>query len=126
MSKIAKGRVGVTGRMLECYNAIAEHIARTETSPSYDYLKNVLGLRSKSGITRLVYELRERGWITFVEGRGRSLALTQQMAGHKLPDKVEAALRAYCIANNEPDPSAVVADAVAIFLDQSDIVADAA
>lgn len=126
MTKAASGRIGITSRMLDCYNAIAEHIARTGTSPSYEYLKNALGLKSKSGITRLAYELRERGWITFTERRGRSFALTPSAGGHELPPKVEAALRNWCVAHNEPDPSAVVADAVAIFLDSHDIVTEAA
>jgi SOS-response transcriptional repressor LexA len=116
-------RLGISERMQECFTAIQTHILRHGSAPSYLQLKNALGLKSKSGVYRLVCELQERGWITFKARRPQSIAIVPHQPnafGHILPPAVEAALRAYCVKHNEGDPSAIVADAVALFLDEAE------
>ena len=44
-------------------------------SPSYDEMKDYLGIASKSGIHRMVCELEERGLIRRLENRARSIVV---------------------------------------------------
>lgn len=53
-------------------------------SPSFDEMKDALGLRSKSGIHRLITALEERGFIRRLPHRARALEVL------KLPDAVTA------------------------------------
>lgn len=78
--------VGITSRMRECAAAIDAYAQANGYAPSYDDLKDALGLASKSGIQRLITELRERGWLEPPPMRhgARHLALT---------DEAKAALR---------------------------------
>ncbi|MEM7446388.1 MAG: transcriptional repressor LexA [Pseudomonadota bacterium] len=56
-------------------------------SPSFDEMKDALGLKSKSGIHRLITALEERGFIRRLPHRARALEVLQ------LPDGLAAALR---------------------------------
>ena len=46
-------------------------------SPSFDEMKDALGLRSKSGIHRLITALEERGFIRRLPHRARALEVLQ-------------------------------------------------
>lgn len=111
---------GLTSRERECLDVIQAHIARYRSSPSYDDLAVGLGLTSKSSIHRLVSGLEKRGHIVRQFGSKRSIALVSSPAaplpGYTLPPAVEVALRAHCRKSGD-DPSDVLADAVALFLD---------
>jgi SOS-response transcriptional repressor LexA len=117
----APARAGLTDRMQQCFNEIERHISRNRCAPTYTQLGNALGLKSKSGVYRLLHELRERGWITFMNRKPQSIAVVRDLstASYTLPPAVEAKLRAHCLAVNE-DPAAVVADAVALFFDEAE------
>jgi hypothetical protein len=68
-------RVGLTTQQLATLNFIEQYQAEHHVSPSYDEIKDALGLASKSGVHRLVHGLKERGAIVMLEGRTRSMAL---------------------------------------------------
>ena len=53
-------------------------------SPSFDEMKDALGLRSKSGIHRLITALEERGFIRRLAHRARALEVL------KLPETMAA------------------------------------
>jgi len=53
-------------------------------SPSFDEMKDALGLKSKSGVHRLINALEERGFIKRMANRARALEVV------KLPDGVTA------------------------------------
>lgn len=114
-------KLGITPRMRDCFNAIQDHLLRHGVPPSYDELRVALGVSSKGVVNRLVIGLRERGWITYYDHRARSIAIVGAVepTGHQLAPKVEAELRAYCRRHGEVDPSAVVNDAVTLFLDEA-------
>jgi len=59
---------------------IHEHLEKGGVSPSFDEMKDALGLRSKSGIHRLITALEERGFIRRLAHRARALEVI------KLPD----------------------------------------
>src|SRR3569833_2311122 len=70
-------RRGATPRMAECLKAIRK-LTVDGVPPSYEQLRIALGLASKSGIHRLVGQLRERGLIEHERGAGRSIALIEE------------------------------------------------
>ena len=52
-------------------------------SPSFDEMKDALGLKSKSGIHRLITALEERGFLKRLPHRARALEVT------RLPDNMQ-------------------------------------
>jgi SOS-response transcriptional repressor LexA len=122
VTEFVPARVGLTDRQLACFRAIEAHIADHRHAPSSRELAKAMGLSSPGRIHVLLVALQERGWITFLPGRARSIAiLTEPNAAstYTLPPKVEAALQAHCRAMGD-DPAAVVADAVALMLDEAE------
>ncbi|MGQ0677218.1 MAG: LexA family protein [Rhodospirillales bacterium] len=67
-------------------------------SPSFDEMKDALGLRSKSGIHRLISGLEERGFIRRLAHRARALEVV------KLPENAAAAPVANVAANAPAAP----------------------
>lgn len=59
---------------------IHDHVSRGEVAPSFEEMKNALGLKSKSGIHRLIGALEERGFIERLPNRARAIQVL------KLPD----------------------------------------
>lgn len=62
---------------------IEDRTKETGVSPSFDEMKDALGLRSKSGIHRLITALEERGFIRRLPNRARALEVlkTPERAG---------------------------------------------
>lgn len=52
--------------------------------PTFDEIRTDLGLASKSGVHRLLNGLQERGAITYVPGRGRSIRVLDDVEGLEL------------------------------------------
>lgn len=118
----AAERYGLTPRMFECFKAIEQYIAINQHSPSYTELRNAMGLKTKGRIHEYLMALQARGWITFKPRLQRSIAIVPgagDYCGYVLPSRVEAALRAHCNETGE-NPTDVVADAVALFVDEAE------
>jgi len=64
---------GLTSRQEKLYNVIKDFIATNKYSPSYEELKQLIGLRSKSNIHALVHQLIRRHWVGKRNGANRSL-----------------------------------------------------
>ncbi len=62
---------------------IHERLGKDDVPPSFEEMKNALGLKSKSGIHRLISGLEERGYIERLPHRARALEIK------KLPDSFE-------------------------------------
>lgn len=56
---------------------ISQQIAKDGVSPSFDEMKDALGLKSKSGVHRLVTALEERGFIRRFPNRARALEIAR-------------------------------------------------
>ena len=69
------GRFGLTAMQRRGLALIRDSLEANGVSPSYDELAGALGLKSKSGVHRLVEQLEARGYVTRLRGRRRSLAL---------------------------------------------------
>lgn len=65
----------MTTRQLELLDFIKAYIAEHRTPPSYEEMMNAMGLKSKSGIHRIVKALVERGEIVQLRGRARSIEI---------------------------------------------------
>ncbi|MFK7839643.1 MAG: transcriptional repressor LexA [Bdellovibrionales bacterium] len=62
---------------------IHQHLGEDDIPPSFEEMKDALGLKSKSGIHRLISALEERGYIERLPHRARALKII------KLPDSFE-------------------------------------
>jgi repressor LexA len=75
----------LTRKQRELLQFIQERLGDSEISPSFDEMKDALGLKSKSGVHRLITGLEERGFIRRLPHRARALEVTRlsddQMGG---------------------------------------------
>ncbi len=83
----------LTKKQHELLSFIHQHLNRQGVSPSFDEMKDALGLKSKSGIHRLITGLEERGFIRRLPHRARAVEVM------RLPDDMEAAAPAKLPAN---------------------------
>jgi repressor LexA len=67
----------LTKKQLELLTFIHERIRETGIAPSFDEMKDALGLRSKSGIHRLINALDERGFIKRMPHRARAIEVVR-------------------------------------------------
>lgn len=68
-------RVGLTPKQRDLFNFVEAEILADRPAPSFEEIQAHLGLRSKSGVHRLVEAVVERGWLVRLPNRARSLAL---------------------------------------------------
>ena len=78
----------LTRKQYELLMFVDKHLRETGISPSFDEMKEALGLRSKSGIHRLMTGLEERGFIRRLPHRARALEIV------RLPENVTPLPRA--------------------------------
>ena len=72
-AKNTQSKVGLTPKQKKLYDIIKDFIKVNKHSPSYEELKQLIGLRSKSNIHALVHQLMRRHWIGKRNGAIRSL-----------------------------------------------------
>ena len=65
----------VTPKQLECARFIHGFIEMRGFSPSYENIAAALGLKSKSGVNRLVLALEGRGWLTRMPYQARTMRM---------------------------------------------------
>ena len=68
----------LTKKQLELLRYIDRHMKKRGVSPSFDEMKEALGLKSKSGIHRLITGLEERGFIRRLPHRARALEILRK------------------------------------------------
>tara|TARA_R110000787_G_scaffold212253_1_gene321983 strand:- start:167 stop:877 length:711 start_codon:yes stop_codon:yes gene_type:complete len=76
----------LTRKQYELLQFIDRHLKSRGVSPSFDEMKDALGLKSKSGIHRLITGLEERGFIRRLPHRARALEVL------KLPENATKGL----------------------------------
>lgn len=67
----------LTRKQYELLLFVHRHLGENGVSPSFDEMKDALGLRSKSGIHRLITGLEERGFIRRLAHRARALEVVR-------------------------------------------------
>lgn len=75
----------LTKKQHELLDFIHARVTDTGVSPSFDEMKDALGLKSKSGVHRLITALEERGFIRRLPNRARALEVL------RLPAEIAAA-----------------------------------
>src|SRR4030088_1078955 len=68
----------LTKKQYELLMFINRRLAQDGVSPSFEEMKEALGLRSKSGIHRLITGLEERGFIRRLAHRARALEVMKR------------------------------------------------
>ncbi|ENY81387.1 transcriptional repressor LexA [Sphingopyxis sp. MC1] len=77
----------LTAKQHELLHFIQERLDASGISPSFEEMKEALGLKSKSGIHRLISALEERGFLRRLPNRARALEVL------KLPDAAKPKTR---------------------------------
>ncbi len=65
----------LTKQQLRLFMAIDASLKEDGVSPSFDEMKESIGLKSKSGVHRLVKSLEERGFISQLSNKARSISI---------------------------------------------------
>lgn len=92
---------------------IHERLAKGEVAPSFDEMRNALGLKSKSGIHRLIGALEERGFLERLPNKARALHVRKLPDGYEPQDNdtTEAAQKSRNVSNFRPaEPSYAAAN----------------
>ena len=74
----------LTRKQYELLQYIDGHVKKRGVSPSFDEMKDALGLKSKSGIHRLITGLEERGFIRRLPHRARAVLEDGRASGDQL------------------------------------------
>ncbi len=82
---------------------IHEKMRKDDVPPSFEEMKEALGLKSKSGIHRLISALVERGYIERLPHRARALEIK------RLPESISLGARASNAGRSRPAPVNVAA-----------------
>jgi repressor LexA len=93
----------LTRKQHELLLFIHERLGQGGVSPSFDEMKDALGLKSKSGIHRLITGLEERGFIRRLPHRARALEVL------RLPEGLDAA-RSRTAAKPKFQPNVIKGD----------------
>lgn len=111
-------RVGLTRRQLDYLTFIKAYIAQHGIAPTYSEIAMAMNTRTKGRIHEVLTALMERGHIIFKARTTRSIVVVPDAGSlYGLPSELQRRLSDHCAANGE-DPAAVVADAVALHLDE--------
>ncbi|MBD5405908.1 transcriptional repressor LexA [bacterium] len=65
----------LTKQQLKLFMIIDESLKKDGVCPSFEEMKNIIGLKSKSGIHRLIKSLEERGFIKQIPNKARALEI---------------------------------------------------
>lgn len=109
--------MGTTNRQQDAFAFIERYIVANGISPSFDDIATAIGSKSKGHVHTLLTGLKARGLIDWRHNKKRSITITADCQQFTLPSDLDTKLRRYCMAHGEV-ASAVVADAVALHLDQ--------
>ncbi|UIJ43540.1 transcriptional repressor LexA [Sphingomonas cannabina] len=86
----------LTRKQHELICFIADRLAETGVSPSFEEMKEALDLKSKSGVHRLISALEERGFLRRLPNRARALEVI------KMPERPEAKKAAKTVQPTAP------------------------
>ena len=80
----------LTAKQHELLHFIQQRLDASGISPSFEEMKEALGLKSKSGIHRLISALEERGFLRRLPNRARALEVLKGPDGAKAGTPVQA------------------------------------
>ncbi|HEY1095757.1 MAG TPA: transcriptional repressor LexA [Alphaproteobacteria bacterium] len=68
----------LTPKQQQLFDFIDKKVTETGVSPSFDEMREAVGLKSKSGIHRLVQSLSERGFVRQLKNKARALEVVRR------------------------------------------------
>jgi len=80
----------LTPKQYKLFEIIHQKLQKTGVSPSFEEMKAALGLKSKSGIHRLISSLEERGFIKHLPNKARALKITKFPENYHQPKNTPA------------------------------------
>jgi repressor LexA len=89
----------LTAKQHELLHFIQQRLDASGISPSFEEMKDALGLKSKSGIHRLISALEERGFLRRLPNRARALEVL------KLPEAAKVPARNTVVPLRKPAPA---------------------
>ena len=90
----------LTKQQNKLYNFLKDKIQKTNVSPSFEEMKNAMGLKSKSGIQRLIDGLVERGFIEKKDNKKRAINIVRKFISKKNNDLISIPLLGNIAAGN--------------------------
>jgi repressor LexA len=75
----------LTAKQHELLHFIQQRLDASGISPSFEEMKEALGLKSKSGIHRLISALEERGFLRRLPNRARALEVLKAPEAARTP-----------------------------------------
>ena len=72
---ITEVKMGLTQKQAKFLNVIKDFIASNGYSPSYEEMKQMNGMRSKSHVHAMVYALKKRGYVDVIRHSKRSIVV---------------------------------------------------
>ena len=72
---ITEGKMGLTQKQAHFLKVIKDFIASNGYSPSYEEMKQLNGMRSKSNVHAYVYGLKKRGYLDIISYSKRSIVV---------------------------------------------------
>tara|TARA_R100000656_G_scaffold21559_1_gene19074 strand:- start:248 stop:493 length:246 start_codon:yes stop_codon:yes gene_type:complete len=72
---IAEAKMGLTQKQLKFLKVIKDFIAANGYSPSYEEMKQMNGMKSKSNVHAYVYRLKKRGYVDIIRHSKRSIVV---------------------------------------------------
>ena len=76
----------LTKQQLKLFMIIDESLKKDGICPSFEEMKNLIGLKSKSGIHRLIKSLEERGFIKQIPNKARALEIIKYPENFNTPN----------------------------------------
>ena len=70
----------LTRKQSELWTYLSDHMQQHDVPPSFDEMRDALGLASKSGVHRLVSGLEERGYIRRLANRARAIEILKPLS----------------------------------------------
>ena len=90
----------LTKQQNKLFNFLKHRIKKTNVSPSFEEMKNAMGLKSKSGIQRLIDGLVERGFIEKKNNRKRAINIINSTKSKKNNNLINLPLLGNIAAGN--------------------------
>ena len=90
----------LTKKQSRLFNFLKDRIKKTNVSPSFEEMKIAMGLKSKSGIQRLINGLIERGFIEKKDNKKRAINIVKNIVSKKNNDLISLPLLGNVAAGN--------------------------
>jgi repressor LexA len=113
MFSLCSGDIMLTKKQHALLVYINQKLTDTGVSPSFDEMKDALGLASKSGIHRLITALEERGFIRRLAHRARALEVLK-LPESSIPEQPIGGFRPSIVSENTDIPLPVPANTIEI------------